>query len=189
MKSGHPLVQMVAESDHSVCVMLLVSFAVVVVAPICEEITFRLLLQGWLEKLEFSKSEASHSLVPAQVAGNEGELFDSIGVAPDEPLPPSDVIQDVSTSDDASRTTSPLIPSTHPRAGAKFAWKSIVISSLLFSLAHFGYGPEPIPLFFLALALGYVYNRTHRIVPSIVAHAAFNSYTMIALWRMVFYSS
>ena len=33
-------------------VMLLAALAAVVVAPICEEITFRLLLQGWLEKWE-----------------------------------------------------------------------------------------------------------------------------------------
>jgi membrane protease YdiL (CAAX protease family) len=34
--------------------------------------------------------------------------------------------------------------------------------------------PDPVPLFFLALALGFVYYRTHRIVPAIVIHMAFN---------------
>ena len=61
----------------------------------------------------------------------------------------------------------------------------ILISSVLFALAHFGYGPEPVPLFFLALILGYVYQRTHRIIPCIVTHALFNLVTVIALWRMV----
>ena len=53
------------------------------------------------------------------------------------------------------------------------------------ALAHFGYGPEPVPLFVLALFLGYVYQRTHRILPCIVAHALFNLFSMIVLWRMV----
>jgi hypothetical protein len=69
-------------------------------------------------------------------------------------------------------------------AGLPFSWLPISISSVLFGLAHFGYGPEPIPLFFLALVLGYLYYRTHRIVPSIVAHAVFNLFTMIVLWRL-----
>jgi hypothetical protein len=65
-------------------------------------------------------------------------------------------------------------------------WPPILITSLLFALAHFGYGPDPIAIFFLAIALGYVYRRTHRIVPCIVAHAMFNSLAMFVLWRFVF---
>jgi membrane protease YdiL (CAAX protease family) len=60
----------------------------------------------------------------------------------------------------------------------------ILVSSLLFAVAHFGYGPEPIPLFFLAIVLGYIYQRTHRILPSIVTHATFNAFAMFILWRM-----
>ena len=39
------------------------------------------------------------------------------------------------------------------------------------------------------LLLGYVYQRTHRIVPSIVAHGLFNLLTMLTLWRMVLTSA
>jgi membrane protease YdiL (CAAX protease family) len=42
------------------------------------------------------------------------------------------------------------------------------------------YAPDPIPLFFLALVLGTLYHRTHRIAPSLVLHIAFNA-TAIAL--------
>jgi hypothetical protein len=34
---------------------------------------------------------------------------------------------------------------------------------------------DPVPIFLLALALGTLYYRTHRIVPSIVLHTAFNA--------------
>lgn len=58
----------------------------------------------------------------------------------------------------------------------------IVISSLAFALAHLGHGFEPIPLFFLALVLGYLYQRTHRLWPSMVVHFALNSCSMFVLW-------
>lgn len=44
-----------------------------------------------------------------------------------------------------------------------------------------GYAPDPIPLFFLALVLGMLYHRTHRFVPSLVLHMAFNA-TAIVLY-------
>ncbi|MHC4398836.1 MAG: lysostaphin resistance A-like protein [Planctomycetota bacterium] len=40
---------------------------------------------------------------------------------------------------------------------------------------------DPIPLFFLALVLGKLYYRTHRIGPSIVMHMAFNGVGLILL--------
>ena len=62
-----------------------------------------------------------------------------------------------------------------------YGWLPIGVSSLLFALAHVGYGPDPVPLFSLALILGYVYQRTHRIVPSMVTHASFNGMSLFAL--------
>src|SRR3954453_2598226 len=50
--SNHPLVKMVEEGGANVTVIILASIAAVVVAPICEELVFRLVLQGWLEKRE-----------------------------------------------------------------------------------------------------------------------------------------
>ena len=83
----------------------------------------------------------------------------------------------------------PQIPTAespiHGVFGLPHGWLPILVSSLLFALAHFGIGPDPIPLFFLAIVLGYTYQRTHRIVPCMVTHALFNSLTLIALWRML----
>jgi len=41
--------------------------------------------------------------------------------------------------------------------------------------------PDPVPLFFLALALGVLYHRTHRLAPSLVLHMAFNATSVIGL--------
>lgn len=61
----------------------------------------------------------------------------------------------------------------------------VAVSSLLFALAHASHGPDPIPLFILALGLGFLYRRTQRIVPSIVVHALLNSCTLAMMWVAV----
>ncbi len=48
-------------------------------------------------------------------------------------------------------------------------------------LANIPIAPDPIPLFFLALAFGLLYRRTHRIAPSMFLHMAFNA-TSVALY-------
>src|SRR4051812_36203005 len=50
MKSGHPLIKMVMDAPPDPWILLLTGVAAVIVAPVCEEIAFRLLLQGWLER-------------------------------------------------------------------------------------------------------------------------------------------
>jgi membrane protease YdiL (CAAX protease family) len=42
--------------------------------------------------------------------------------------------------------------------------------------------PDPLPLFFLALVLGALYYRTHRIVPLIVLHAVLNGTSLALAW-------
>ncbi len=45
--------------------------------------------------------------------------------------------------------------------------------------------PDPFVLFFLALALGTLYYRTHRIVPAIAAHMALNTTSLVMAWLMM----
>jgi membrane protease YdiL (CAAX protease family) len=61
----------------------------------------------------------------------------------------------------------------------------ILISSLLFAAVHAGQWPAPVPLFFLALVLGYLYHQTHRLLPSLVVHALLNGCTFLNLWWMI----
>jgi membrane protease YdiL (CAAX protease family) len=179
--SRHELVKMLTEVEPNFLVMILGSVVAVVVAPVCEEIMFRVLLQGWLEKWEDQKLGWRDP--PIEIAGAQLNTD-----------APPDAAQ-LSVASDASLEEAPavqLIPCQPPAtglAGLPYGWVPIIISSIFFAAAHFGYGPEPVPLFFLALILGYVYQRTHRIVPCIVAHAVFNSLTMIVLWRTMYLST
>lgn len=56
---------------------------------------------------------------------------------------------------------------------------AVLISSAAFAAAHFGQGAAHIPLFLFALLLGYLYYRTHRLLPSIVAHATLNGFSVL----------
>ncbi|HEX4412984.1 MAG TPA: CPBP family intramembrane glutamic endopeptidase [Lacipirellulaceae bacterium] len=170
-KSGHPLIQMVSHGGPNAIVMGLATITVVVVAPICEELVFRLLFQGWLEKWE--DATLGRRVAPASESlDSEHYLLDAENVA-------------ASTAPSAE-----LQPSTEPLgrgiAGLPHGWFSILVSAICFGIAHTGYGPEPIPLFFLGLVLGYLFQRTHRVVPCMVAHAIFNLFTMVLLWRMMY---
>lgn len=184
MESGHPLVKMLRDSPPGMFVMISASFMAMVIAPVCEEITFRLLFQGWLEKWEYERT-AGEAVEPVTSPPDASVAIDetppNVVESADEP-----VVYDGETDetrDEASSTVIETGPS-HGIAHLPFGLVPIVVSSLLFGLAHFGYGPEPVSMFFLALMLGYVYFRTHSIVPSIVAHMVFNSFTMFVLWRL-----
>jgi membrane protease YdiL (CAAX protease family) len=56
----------------------------------------------------------------------------------------------------------------------------------LFAGAHWSHGPDPIPLFFFALVLGYLYQRTRRILPCVVVHFLLNSCSLAALWLDIY---
>jgi hypothetical protein len=179
---------MVSEGRPNSAVFILSAVAAVLVAPICEEITFRLLLQGWLEKRE----AALRGILEKNPDVGPPEVDTAMPNAPEATL--KDHFYNISgnttssTEDAETETLSPQSP-CRPIVATPHGWFSITISAALFGVAHFGYGPEPIPLFFLGLVLGYLYNRTHRIVPSMIAHAVFNGYSMIALWRLVFFDA
>lgn len=55
----------------------------------------------------------------------------------------------------------------------------IVASSFVFALLHAGQGAAPIPLFVLALGLGYLYRQTGCIVAPLVVHMVLNGLTLV----------
>ena len=218
MAKQHLLVDLFVKADWSVriaCTLL-----AVVVAPVFEEMFFRLFLQGWLEKIDRRLRRHSAALaslcrwgtLPVLITtvffallhwrGERGAfaldqtlffmLVDSIikvllviaiivlahrlrgatwadlGVVPDQLG--ADVRLGLST---AAATIIPL----YVVLG--------FLSYLLNKILPFYIAPDPILLFFFALVLGTLYLRTHRIVPSIVAHATLNAVGMVLMWLQV----
>ncbi|MEO0530903.1 MAG: CPBP family intramembrane glutamic endopeptidase [Planctomycetota bacterium] len=112
--SSHPTVEALL-ADPSWELIVAATLMAVVIAPIFEELAFRVLLQGGLERY----------------------------------------------------------------AGRRACWP-IAVSSTVFAMAHVGQGWAPVPLFVVAIVLGYLYRQTHRIMPIIVMHMAFNALSLAA---------
>ncbi len=74
-----------------------------------------------------------------------------------------------------------LLPKTYP----KRTILAVVSTSALFAAAHSAVWPSPIPLFVLALGLGYLTARTGSIVPGVVVHGLFNGASFVYLLRAV----
>lgn len=170
----HPLVEMLTNNEPEIVVLVVATIMAVIAAPIGEEITFRLLLQGWLEKWEDHRL-GWRMAPPADVAGSNALATEGN----------SDVPPEFAGEQPVEMVPLETAPPQRGLAGLPYGWAPIILSSFLFAVAHYGYGPEPIPLFVLALFLGYCYQRTHRILPCIIAHSLFNLFSMIALWRIV----
>jgi membrane protease YdiL (CAAX protease family) len=154
-EEGHPLVQELLV-NHSMSMMLAAAAAAVVAAPIYEETAFRLALQGWLEKV----------MTPPQVndpAGTEVARLEF-----------GEASKQVSSEQlGAIRAAALVVPPV--------SWAPVIISSVLFGLAHLGHGVSPLPLMLLGGVLGYLYRQTHRVVPSMACHMLFNTFTFVML--------
>ena len=62
-------------------------------------------------------------------------------------------------------------------------WMAILVTSGLFMVAHGGQVASWPSLFLLAVVLGYNYERTGRLLPSIIVHTLFNlTFLMLTLW-------
>jgi membrane protease YdiL (CAAX protease family) len=72
-------------------------------------------------------------------------------------------------------------PMTATSARPLLVWP-ILVSSLLFALMHYEHGVAWVPLFFFALGLGYLYQRTRSLIAPIVLHVSLNATTMLILW-------
>lgn len=175
-KSEHPLIEMV-ERERSFVVFAVVVFLAVGVAPLAEEFLFRVLLQGWLEARQ-TRGRAERQL--------NVEMLGSIAAKIENAESPQVVSVDLDNPYAAPLPTTSAIPIDtqieHVAGQLVPGWAPLVTSAVIFALLHATQGPDPIALFPLALVLGYLYRQTHRIVPSLVAHAFLNATSMLLLW-------
>lgn len=209
----HPLIEMMSKTPDLQLFGLL-CFSAAILAPISEEWAFRVLLQGWLEKLVTYTGSVVHILLggvapaePLVIDEGNAEPPVSAEMAPAPEgitfLPPAVPQQPEIQWVDPTNPYSPLQP-VAPLAAyydptvagglfPEFAppplwkqWVPIFFSSIIFALMHFSHGLAWIPLTVLALGLGYIYQRTHRILPSIVVHFCLNALSTAAIWVQMF---
>jgi membrane protease YdiL (CAAX protease family) len=66
-------------------------------------------------------------------------------------------------------------------------WIPILISSALFAAMHIGQGPAPIPLFLLAIGLGYIFRKTGSWVPCVIIHFLLNFVSLTVFSLQIIY--
>jgi membrane protease YdiL (CAAX protease family) len=187
--SHHPLVELLQETQDTATVVLSVLIASVA-APIVEEVLFRLVLQGGLETAEARALAAVDPPQPIAAPAMESETPGSADNAYAAPRTLDDPANSSGNSAAIQRGSSPagtpeIVIYELPKArvwGLPAGIWPILISSAIFALMHWQHGPDPIPLFVLAVVLGYLYRQTHRIGPSIVVHMLLNSCSLAAFW-------
>lgn len=208
----HPIVDLLA-GDSRAATWLLCALVAVVVAPIVEEFTYRLVFQGWAEAEERRarrRTAALRRLIPgvgpvvlvsllfalrhfrwAAPRAEPGALREALVVqamwslmflgfgvwllrkrsratAADFGIVPAKLLSDVRLG------LLMFAAVTAPVLAIQVALRQFVLPD--------DFAADPIPLFFLALALGIGYYRTHRIVPAITTHVAFNATAMVSAW-------
>ncbi|MGI8982123.1 MAG: CPBP family intramembrane glutamic endopeptidase [Pirellulaceae bacterium] len=210
----HPLIEMLTKTpDLQLFAML--CFSAAILAPLSEEWAFRVLLQGWLEKLltytgnplhillggsspaEPMVLEDGNSLKPTDgIAGVSAEGITILSSAshaqpeiqwidPANPYAPPQTSIEPNSAASGPPLAAVVVPEFSPPSFWQL-WLPIFMSSIIFALMHYSHGLAWIPLTLLAFGLGYIYQRTHRILPSITVHFCLNALSMAAFWVQMF---
>lgn len=186
--SNHPLIEMLQQAP-SLGMFALTCFSAVVVAPLSEEFAFRVLLQGWLEKIAQGNERSEVILMGGHTLAEPTAIAYLDAATGSEPEIPGAIRPEEFANPYAPSQTLP--PETPPAEPPEYTEPSrlwplpILVSSLIFALLHWNHGPDWIPLSVLGLGLGYLYQRTHRATPSIVVHFLLNSLSMIGIGLQV----
>ena len=151
----------VLEKLDSPKVFAVLFFGTAIVTPIAEELLFRGLIQGGLQRLadrfsgqiQFAESGGEHA------ADSTSGTFENSGTQTDESA--------LALGNEKVGTWQPV------------SYWPLVVSSFIFAIVHLGQGAAPIPLFVLALGIGYLYRQTGSLIPCIVLHMVLNSLTLV----------
>jgi membrane protease YdiL (CAAX protease family) len=162
---NHPILDMLNESAND-RIWLVALFTAVVVAPLTEELLFRVLLQGWLEKVA---TRAQLPAVPSEAKVPDSVELGAAGVPVEiDPVNPY-----------AATASAPAEEQLAPGSLVKPPVWPIWITTGIFALMHVGQGLAWVPLLLLGAILGYVYRQTHRLMPCVVLHALFNLFSLM----------
>ncbi len=175
----HPTLEMIT-ADSSLLTILSAWWVATIVAPVTEEILFRVILLGWLMRC----FATPHDFLGGLSGGNGPRSNDSTEGTPNAgldntPNACADLNAHNYTRDNwaSSQLPRPVADSYRHRR----TWPPVIIVALLFALVHIGQGPAPIPIFFLGAGLCFMYRQTGSVVPCIVTHFLLNTFSMSIL--------
>jgi membrane protease YdiL (CAAX protease family) len=171
----HPLVEL-AQNGLSLGEVFLFIAAVTVTAPVMEEMLFRGALQTWLERQPlggpFIMLLALLTSVPGKKEAWTAAWAQGGGALLLHGAPILFVLA--------------LLPIYFlvRRWSRTSAWPALFAASTLFAAVHSFAWPSPVPLFILALGLGWLAQRTRSLAGPMVLHGLFNGVNCVILfWR------
>lgn len=185
------------EHHPTFSMLLSVWLAAVLVAPICEEIFFRGVLQFWFERWKKKgialdelilggnpQSKPVNRVSPPRPLENEADCSGAVN-SDALKVKQSDTMVDKIYPFDTSQVFSSRAGLGSEEEFTQLAdehfsvgmWP-IIVSALVFSLVHIGQGLAPIPLFIMGLVLGYLFAKTRSLVSCVVLHAGLNGFSM-----------
>lgn len=152
------------EYSHQVMTMvryslLITAVSTVLVAPIVEEFHFRVVLQGFLQRITKLDLDKKVRIIQGDVRAKK--------------------LLDADSKSRNSKRRDELFNKS--REVTRPPWWPILISSLMFASVHAGQGAAPYALFALAMMLGFLYRQTNSIVPCILVHLFLNLWSFVAL--------
>ena len=204
---GHPIAQLIEQSQQSPMILLIVFLSAVVAAPIIEEFLFRMLFQGWLEvKLKRSQIPCASGVAIVIVS----LFFAAIHVRNHEAIDASALINGIVLSSVFSllvftagivylvqvknvRVADYLLVTERLFRPRLFICVGYCLLAILFCLAlnavltlNFpGTNLAPISIFFFSLALGVLYSRTQNLSYCILFHACLNGISLALVWLSI----
>ncbi|MEM1303436.1 MAG: CPBP family glutamic-type intramembrane protease, partial [Planctomycetota bacterium] len=193
--SQNPTLLIIAETSNPL-VYAAAFFGAVLLAPVWEEFVFRGLLQGWLERVEDellgwrTKEEPAIKVAATDADASKAPIDDSGDAAPEDEAPAAAAPEDEAPEDEDNnpyrppmaspttlRVTQPATQTPPPNlsvAGLPHGWAPVLVSALGFALVHLGAGPDPVPLLLFGVVIGFLYQRTHRLLACVACHLVFN---------------
>lgn len=164
--------------------------AAVIAAPLAEEFFFRGVLHNWLERVSTASISESALITGGRSLLSPVSENSDVVIAPDTSAEKSSLDTQVRGSNVSTIDEVPN-PYASPRkiqnrrnvepvsAAITPAYWPIIVSSLFFALVHIGQGLAPIPLFILAVGLGYVFRQTGSFIACWTMHFMLNCYSML----------
>lgn len=204
--SSHEVVKVLREgiSTNQTWVLALAMFGTVFVAPIFEEFFFRVVFQGWLESLDvrLRLAKVPFGFAPIMITSL---FFALLHFRTDQPDPGFAYRVSVLGSMMIASVVLMLgsivyLKAVHGATAADLGWcketfptdvrigvySACAVLGPLFIIQLIAtrflpktIAADPIPIFVLSIALGFLYLRTHRLVPGIVLHMCLNGVSLL----------
>jgi membrane protease YdiL (CAAX protease family) len=151
-------------------------FMATVAAPLYEELLFRGVLLSWLERNE-AGSVVVMALAGAASVPLQQSKWQAVGQGEWTVLAPALFVLAMAPAYAWVR-----------RKQRTPAGTALYASSLLFAMFHHSVWPSPIPLFVLALGLGWLAQRTRSLVGPMVLHGLFNGVACVQMLMGISYT-